>query len=172
LTKIKKQGFISTAESINFRRIIDVLNELYGKKYRGYQRATCKLGQYESTWFPKFDYLSHGKLHEGVRHWHNYMVTPKQDTLVEYPAPGYDLQSIFDPQMPTKYQQKELIHVFAYLQENNTNNFSYRFLGDFRYTGGKKAKEFGITLDRKPDDMVAYFKLIAAQSSIQYVEVY
>lgn len=57
----------------SFRKIVDVLNDCFGKNYVGYQRSIWNINSEEMAWFPQISPLEQDGYHSTGNHgWINY----------------------------------------------------------------------------------------------------
>ena len=57
----------------SFRKIVDVLNDCFGKNYVGYQRSIWNINSEEMAWFPQISPLKQDGYHSTGNHgWINY----------------------------------------------------------------------------------------------------
>jgi hypothetical protein len=167
LNEIRERGSISINDPITFRYSVDVLNELFDKGYGAFMKAVAHVDEGQDVWMPKLDYFRKGIQHEGVKHWHNYFVTGKLNTLVEYPAPGFALHFDFPGSTSSKIWRP---YVFAKFEDTDKIN-AYRFFGVFESKGVVKAKHFGLTLDINDDDPVMWFERIATEAPLPKLKI-
>jgi len=59
LKNIQENGIISIDDNLTFHRIIDVLNDLFNKGYKGTGRCTFPFGNDDKyLWFPKLNEIN------------------------------------------------------------------------------------------------------------------
>ena len=157
ISNIRERGYIATDDEITFHTIFEVLNELFDKGYRGYQKAVCPVDRNQDAWFPKLDVIRRGRQYPGSKSWHNYFLNSSQDILVEYPTRECDLVTLVWP--PENLLQRTA-YVFA------KHEGSYRFFGNFVNDGIATARELKLTVEINPNEPVVIFRRINKEAKL------
>ena len=118
--QVMEKGYLSVDDFYRFRVITDVANQLFFKKYKGYQQASIKItidDRPAHVWFPTIsteDKKEHSQ-------WLNYL---NEDWSV------IKEENIREDGKIVTNEVGELRAVFARMKDN-FGKFSYRFIGNF-----------------------------------------
>jgi len=154
---IRRRGYISIDDRISFQRSVDVLNDLFDKGYKGWQRATAQINGLPDVWFPKLDTINNkGEQCPSNKHWHNCFIDNK-NLLVSYPTKEVDLKTVVWP--PKKLERWEA-YVFARYEG------SYQFFGIYERHRIATAIELGLTVELKPNDPVVVHKRLNTKAEL------
>lgn len=112
---MKKELIIDALDNISYESHVEILNKLFGKDYKGHQKATSYINNTTYIWFPKIVKDKNGNIKDNVSGWKN--------------AYNGDCSIITsEPPMPVDiHDEDNIILIFVMF-----NNHDYRFVGAFK----------------------------------------
>ncbi len=112
---MKKELIIDALDNISYESHVEILNKLFGKNYKGHQKATSDINNTTYIWFPKIVKDKNGNIKDNVSGWKN--------------AYNEDCSIITsEPPMPVNIDDEDnVILIFVMF-----NNHDYRFVGAFK----------------------------------------
>ena len=130
---LKDSDSIRVGHDFSFNKSVDVLNYLFGKQYKGWQKAICKLDDSTVVWFPKLATET-----ERQGHWNNVLSVDGKfiyETSSENISPS-DLKNMVIRES-RREPPKEFInrHTFAKVINPVTGRKSYKYIGTFNECG-------------------------------------
>ena len=103
-----KELVISSKDNIIYKTHVDILNNLFGKNYKGHQKASYIVNEYCWVWFPKFEKDKFGNIKVAPSGWKNsynkdYSVITTEPPVPKQPKKNNDIVLIFAMLEPQEY---------------------------------------------------------------------
>ena len=84
---MSKELIINAKDNIIYKTHVEILNDLFGKNYKGHQKASFIVNEHVWVWFPKFDKDKFGNIKVAPSGWENSYNSDYSNIATKPPVP-------------------------------------------------------------------------------------